>query len=78
MKVAVSIPDDVFREADRMSRQLRVPRSHLYTRALETFVRQRAGDEITARMNSALKKVGRRVDLGWENPGLEILRREKW
>ena len=78
MKVAVSIPDAIFRDAERVSRRLRLPRSQLYSRALQVFVRQQAGVDVTARMNAALAKVGPSKDEAWESPGLEVLRREKW
>jgi hypothetical protein len=78
MKVAVSIPDPVFHEAERVSRRLGVPRSRLYARALQAFVRQHAGEDITARLNAALARLGSAAEPGWENPGLEIMRREKW
>lgn len=78
MKVAVSIPDPLFRDAERVSQRLRVPRSRLYAQALEAYVRQHSGEEITARMNAALARVGSDTDPGWDNPGLEVLRREKW
>lgn len=74
MKVAVSIPDPIFREAERVSRRLRVLRSQLYSRALETYVRLHSGEEVTARINVALRRLRARVDAGWENPGLEVLR----
>lgn len=77
MKVAVSIPDPIFREAEKVSRRLRVPRSQLYSRAVEAFVREHSSPELTAELNAALAKVGSKTDPGWENPGLEILRREK-
>lgn len=77
MKVAVSIPDPIFREAEKVSRRLRVPRSQLYSRAVEAFVREHSGPELTAALNAALAKVGSKTDPGWENPGLEVLRREK-
>ena len=77
MKVAVSIPDPVFREAERVSRRLRVPRSQLYSRAVEAFVRQHSGSGVTAKLNAVLAKLGPSLDPGWENPGLEVLRREK-
>jgi hypothetical protein len=38
MKTAVSIPDEVFRKAERLARQLRVSRSELYAKAVESFV----------------------------------------
>ena len=78
MKVAVSVPDPLFRDAERVSRRLRVPRSQLYSRALEAYVRQHSGEEITRKLNAVLAKIGTEPDPGWENPGLEVLRREKW
>jgi metal-responsive CopG/Arc/MetJ family transcriptional regulator len=78
MKVAVSIPDQLFHEAEKVSHRLRVPRSQLYSRALEALVLQHSGEEITARLDAALARVGAKVDVGWDNPGLEVLRREKW
>jgi metal-responsive CopG/Arc/MetJ family transcriptional regulator len=78
MKVAVSIPDPLFEEAERVSQRLRMPRSQLYSRALQAFVRQHSGEEITARMNAALERVGAPGEPGWENLGLEVIRREKW
>ncbi len=77
MKVAVSIPDPIFREAERVSRRLRVPRSQLYSRAVEAFVRKHSDPELTAQLNATLAKVGSKTEPGWENPGLEVLRREK-
>jgi hypothetical protein len=29
-------------------------------------------------MNAALERVGEAEDPGWENPGLEVVRRETW
>ena len=78
MKVTVSIPDSVFREAGRVSRKLRVPRSQIYSRAIEAFFRQHSGSAVTARLNALLAKVGSKLERGWEGLGLEVLSREKW
>ena len=78
MKVAVSIPDPLFEEGEKVSQRLRLPRSQLYARALQAFIRQHAGEEITAQMNAALERVGATRDPDWENLGLEVARREKW
>lgn len=78
MKVAVSIPEQVFREAERVQRRLRVPRSQLYARALEAFVKRHSGAEITAKINATLAKIGDQAEPGWDHPGLEVLRRERW
>ena len=78
MKVAVSIPEPIFRDAERALRRLRVPRSQFYARALEVFVRQHSGGEVTKGVNAALAKIGGEAEPGWEDPGLEVLRRERW
>ena len=78
MKVAVSIPDPLFDEAARVSERLRIPGSQLYARALQAFVQQQSGQEITARMDTALERIGASKEPGWEDLGLEIIRREKW
>lgn len=77
MKVAVSIPDPLFQEAERVSRRLRLPRSRVYARALEAFVRQHSTDDLTARLDKVVGEAGAEGP-GWEVPGLEVLRREKW
>jgi len=43
MKVAVSIPNRVFEEAELVAKRLRVPRSRLYTQAIEEFVTKHRG-----------------------------------
>lgn len=58
MKVAVSIPDDLFADAERLTRQLRTSRSHVYTRALAAFVEDHEPDKVTQAMNSAVDSVG--------------------
>ena len=78
MKVAVSVPDPLFRDAEAVSRRLRVPRSQLYSRALEAFVRQHSGDDVTARLDAVIARLSAEDREPWEGPALEILRRERW
>lgn len=51
MKTAVSIPDDVFQEAERLAAELRTSRSQLYSRALQEFVTRHAPNRLTEAMN---------------------------
>lgn len=78
MKVAVSIPDPVFRAAERASKRLRLPRSRLYARALESFLKDRSGDEITARLNEVYAKTRKHGGGAWPEASLEVLRRSEW
>lgn len=47
MKTAISIPDDVFADAERLARVLKKSRSQLYSRALREYVARHAADQIT-------------------------------
>lgn len=53
MKVAISIPDDLFAEADQVAHRRGLTRSALYARALRRMVADEEGDEITARIDAS-------------------------
>ena len=43
MKVAISVPDHIFEQAELVAKRLRVSRSRVYTQALEEFVKKHRG-----------------------------------
>ena len=47
MKTAISIPDDVFTEADRLAAKLHQSRSQLYSRAIREYVARHSADDVT-------------------------------
>jgi len=52
MKTAVSIPDEVYRDADRAAGRLGWSRSQLYTRALQEFLEHQGDDPVTAALDA--------------------------
>jgi len=52
MKTAISIPDDVFTEADKLARELRQSRSQLYSRAVREYVARHSADSVTAALDA--------------------------
>jgi len=78
MKVAVSIPDDVFEQGERLARRQHTSRSQLYARALADFVVQHEDDEITSSMNRALEDVGSETDEFTRRAACQTLRRVEW
>jgi hypothetical protein len=58
MKTAVSIPDPLFRDAERLAKRLQRSRSQLYADALREYVVRRSPDEIEAAMNRTLEVLG--------------------
>jgi metal-responsive CopG/Arc/MetJ family transcriptional regulator len=47
MKTAISIPDDLFKAAERIARRLGLSRSQLYQRAILHFLEGQAGSHMT-------------------------------
>lgn len=58
MKTAVSLPDKVYREAERHAKRTRKSRSQLYAEALAEYLARHAPDEVTDRMNQVLDELG--------------------
>ena len=52
MKVAISVPDPVFLAADKAAKRMRLPRSQFYARAVEAYLEQTSGQDITKRLNA--------------------------
>ena len=53
MKTAISLPDDLFFEAEEYAKSLGVSRSELYANALRAFILIRQQDDLTERINKA-------------------------
>ena len=71
MKVALSIPDDLFESAETLSKRLGVSRSRLYATALADFVAKHRGRKVSealdrvygiedSRLDSRVRRVQRR------------------
>jgi len=54
MRTAISIPDPLFRSADRLARKLKLSRSGLYAAAVERFLQDHDDAAITSRINEVL------------------------
>lgn len=51
MKTAISIPDPVFRAADRLARRLGITRSRLYAKAITAYLERHQEEQTTAALN---------------------------
>ena len=52
MKTAISIPDWLYREAEKTAKNLGIPRSRLFALALEEYLRHQSAERITAKLDS--------------------------
>ncbi len=78
MKTAISIPDDVFADADRLAKQLKKSRSQLYSNAIREFVARHSPDHVTDTLNQVYADVGARDDDFAVAAGRRMLRRTEW
>ncbi len=78
MKTAVSIPDDVFEEAERLARRLKISRSRLYAKALAEFLVRHDDDQIRSAMDRVIDEVGPEVDEFVREAANQALRRAEW
>jgi metal-responsive CopG/Arc/MetJ family transcriptional regulator len=58
MKTAVSVPDDLFAQADRLAKRSHRSRSEVYSAALREYVARHAPDEVTAGIDAVLAELG--------------------
>jgi metal-responsive CopG/Arc/MetJ family transcriptional regulator len=78
MKVAISIPDEVFSEAESLAKGLKVSRSEIYGRALREFLGRHVPDRVTEQMNRTVAAVGETVDPFTKRAARGVLRRVEW
>ena len=62
MKTAISIPDHVFKTAERLAKRLGLSRSELYVRAISSYVEKHKSQKVTDLLNEVYE--------GMENQGL--------
>ena len=78
MKVAVSIPDPVFAEAELLAKRFRTSRSELYARALNAYVESHAEDRVADSWNAVVEAVGEE-DLSFvREAARQTLARTEW
>ncbi len=58
MKTAISLPDALFRGAERHAKRTRRSRSQLYADALAEYLARHTPDEVTADMNAVVDVLG--------------------
>lgn len=78
MKVAISLPDPVFRAAETLARKLRKSRSELYADAIAAYVGARGAKALTAKLNTVYEKESSDIDPALKHAQLERLCREAW
>ena len=78
MKTAISLPDDVFQEAERLARRLKKSRSELYREAVAEYVARHDPEAITEAMNRLAGEVCTGVDEFTSAAARRVLEHTEW
>ena len=78
MKVAISVPDDVFEAGEHLARQLGLSRSQLYADALSAYLSERGAAAVTAKLNAIYSKESSKLDPAFARSQLTRLANEAW
>jgi metal-responsive CopG/Arc/MetJ family transcriptional regulator len=78
MKTAVSIPDQVYEEIERLAHELNKSRSEVYSLALAEYAARHAPDRVTEAMNRVCAAVGEETDQFTAAAARRILERSQW
>ncbi|MBM4321726.1 MAG: ribbon-helix-helix protein, CopG family [Deltaproteobacteria bacterium] len=78
MKTAISLPDDLFERAERMTRRTRKSRSQLFAEALREYLARHAPDEVTEAMDRVLDEIGDEQDQFVAIAARQTLERTEW
>jgi hypothetical protein len=78
MKTAVSIPDKIFQDAERLARLTRRSRSQLFSDALKEYLARHGADEVTETMDRLCTELGVEPDAFVSASARRLLRRVEW
>lgn len=78
MKVAVSIPEDLFASAETLGKRLGVSRSRLYATALAEFLAKHRGRKVTERLNRVYGAEQSRLETQLRRLQARSIRDESW
>ena len=78
MKTAISIPDDIFRDAERLAYQIKKSRSQLFSDAIKEYVARHAPNEIADAMDRVCAALPPCSDKFVSSAAHRVLERSEW
>jgi predicted transcriptional regulator len=63
MKTAISIPDDVFEDAEKFAQHVKISRSKLYSQAVSEYISRHSPDAVTESYDRLCAELGEEAKL---------------
>lgn len=78
MKTAISLPDEVFEDAEKLARRMKMSRSALFAEAVAEYVARHEADSVTEAMNGVADSLDTRLDSPVKAAARTLLGRTEW
>ena len=78
MKIAISVPDDIFEAGEHLAKQLGLSRSQLYADALSAYLSERGAAAVTAKLNAIYSQESSKLEPAFAHHQLSRLADEAW
>jgi hypothetical protein len=78
MKTAISIPDSIFKAAEKLASRLGYSRSELYTKAVDEFLQKHRNDGVTKKLDEIYSKESSLLDSGIQALQTASIDEDEW
>ena len=78
MKTSVSLPDDLFRQAEATAKKLRVSRSQLYAQAIAEFLERCSSEHVMENLNKLYSNTRAEVHTALTRAQMKSLPKDSW
>lgn len=78
MKIAISVPDPIFKAGEHLAKQMGISRSQLYAEALSAYLSERGAAAVTAKLNAVHATDPVKFDPAFTAAQTAILADEAW
>lgn len=78
MKIAISVPDEIFEAGEHLAKQLGLSRSQLYADALSAYLSERGAVAVTAKLNAVYAQESSKLDSAIAHSQLSLVADEAW
>ncbi|TGM17226.1 ChpI protein [Leptospira stimsonii] len=75
MKTAISIPDELFKTAEKTAKKLGIPRSQLFAKALEEFIQSHSKESVTEKLNKVYSSKSKELKSNITDLSVDSLRK---
>lgn len=78
MKTAISIPDSIFKAAEKMAQRLGLSRSELYAKAVSEFLQKHRNEGVTQELDKIYSKESSQLDPAFQAIQSVSIEKDEW